>query len=257
MISEYFRPTSLDEVLSLLTEEAKNRKPLGGGTSLSRQQTDAFGVVDLQDAGLDQIELTNQEITVGAMARMEHLLAYPNIPVEIKRAIQIDSAENMRNMATLGGWLITSGGRSILTTVLLALDASLTWEPDSQEIRLGDWLPLRDQAPPGVLMTKVNWYSKAHVAFEYVARSPKDRPILVVAVAQWGSGRTRVALGGFGGVPIIAVDGPDSSGVDLASRDAYFEADDQWATAQYRREVAAKIALRCVQRLDHMKESEV
>jgi hypothetical protein len=89
-----------------------------------------------------------------------------------------------------------------------------------------------------------------------VARSPKDRPILIVAVTQWGSGRTRVALGGFGDAPIIAMDGPDSSGVDLASRDAYYEAEDQWATAQYRREVAAKIALRCLKHLEAAKESE-
>ena len=257
MIREYFRPTSLDEVLSLLTEEAKDRKPLGGGTNLSRQQGGTFGVVDLQEIGLDQIETTGRRITVGAMTRLEQLLAHPNVDLEIKRAVQIDAAENIRNMATLGGWLITSGGRSILTTILLALDATTTWEPGKKKIRLGDWLPLRDQAPSGILLTEVAWHTQSQVAFEYVARSPKDRPILVVAVAKWGSGRTRVALGGFGDAPILAMDGPDSSGADIASRDACFDADDQWATAQYRREVAAKLAIRCVGRLDGFNGSEV
>ncbi len=257
MIREYFRPTSLDEVLSLLTEEAKNRKPLGGGTNLSRQQAGDFSVVDLQYAGLDHITTTDQSIKFGAMNRLDNLLSHPNVDGEIKRGIKIDAAENIRNMATLGGWLITSDGRSILTTVLLALDATLTWEPENKKIPIGDWLPLRDQASPGVLMTDVTWYTQSHVAFEYVARSPKDRPILVVAVAQWGSGRTRVVLGGFGPAPIIAMDGPDSSGVDIASRDAVYETDDQWATAQYRREVAAKLALRCLERIDGSKENEV
>jgi CO/xanthine dehydrogenase FAD-binding subunit len=257
MIREYFRPTSLDEALVLLTEDEKDRKPLGGGTHLSRQPEGAFGVVDLQEVGLDRVATTNQKIIVGAMTRLEQLLATPEVNLEIKRAIQIDATENIRNMATLGGWLTTSGCRSILTTVLLALDASSTWEPAKQKIRLGDWLPLRDQAPPGVLMTEVGWAPKTHVVFEYVARSPKDRPILVVAVARWGSGRTRVALGGFGDAPILAMDGPDSSGVDVASRDAYFDADDQWASAQYRREVAAKLANRCVERLDGLRESEI
>lgn len=257
MISEYFRPTSLDEALSLLTEEGKNRKPLGGGTNLSRQQAGDFSVVDLQAVGLDQITTTDKGITLGAMTRLDTLLSHQNVNGEIKRGLKIDAAENIRNMATLGGWLITSDGRSILTTVLLALDATLTWEPQSDKIGLGDWLPLRDQESPGVLMTEVAWYAQSHVAFEYVARSPKDRPILVVAVAQWGSGRTRVVTGGFGPAPIVAMDGPDGSGVDIASRDAVYEADDQWATAQYRREVAGKLALRCLERINEFKENEV
>ena len=108
------------------------------------------------------------------------------------------SAENLRNMATLGGWLVSSDGRSILSTLLLALDTTLTWEPDKARVRLGNWLPVRDQESPGVLMTELEWWLRPHLVFEYAARSPKDRPILVVAAAQWGSGRTRIALGGYG-----------------------------------------------------------
>jgi CO/xanthine dehydrogenase FAD-binding subunit len=256
MIREYLRPTSVDEALLLLSEDGKERKPLGGGTSLSRQQAGNFGVVDLQDAGLDQIEVESQGITVGAMVRLERLMVHPDVHSEIKRAIQIDAGENIRNMATIGGWLVSSDGRSLFSTALLALDATLTWEPDQLTVRLGYWLPLRRQSPPGVLMTEVAWSTAPRIVFEYVARSPKDRPILIVAMAQWGSGRTRVALGGFGASPILAVDGPDSSGVDHACRDAFYEAEDQWATALYRREVAAKLALRCLQHLDAAKESE-
>lgn len=256
MIREYFRPASIEEALVLLTEEAKVRNPLGGGTSLSRQQTDTEGVVDLQDAGLDKIEYSGQMISAGAMVRLDSLLAHPAVDSELKRAIRIDAAEHIRNMATLGGWLVSSDGRSLLTTALLALDVTLTWEPEHQKVRLGDWLPVRKQASPGVLITEAAWQTGLQIAFEYVARAPKDRPLLIVAVTQWGSGRTRVALGGFGAAPIIAMDGPDSSGVDVASRDAYFEAEDQWASAQYRREVASKLALRCLQRLMVDKESE-
>jgi CO/xanthine dehydrogenase FAD-binding subunit len=106
------------------------------------------------------------------------------------------------------------------------------------------------------LLTDIAWQTSPQLVFEYVARSPKDRPILILAIAQWGSGRTRVALGGFGPAPIIDMDGMGADGVDLASRDACFEADDQWASAEYRREVAAKLALRCVARLQMIKGSE-
>lgn len=256
MISEYFRPASVEEALSLLTDKSKVRQPLGGGTSLSRQQSGVDGVVDLQDAGLDWIEKGTRGLRIGAMTQLEMLMTHPDVQSEVKRAIQLDASENIRNMATLGGWLFSSGGRSILTTVLLALDATLTWEPGSKQVRLGDWLPLRMQAPPGVLITEIAWLNGPQLTFDYVARAPKDQPILVVAVAQWGSGRTRVVLGGFGDAPIVAMDGADSSGADAASRDAYFEAEDQWATAAYRRAIAAKLAQRCVEHLNGNKESE-
>ncbi len=256
MISEYFRPASVDEALSLLIDKSKVRLPLGGGTSLSRRQSGVDGVVDLQDAGLDWIEKGARGLTIGAMTRLETLMAHPDVTSEVKRAIQLDASENIRNMATLGGWLFSSGGRSILTTVLLALDAALTWEPGSKQVRLGDWLPLREQDPPGMLITEIAWLSGPQLAFEYVARAPKDQPIVAVAVARWGSGRTRVALGGFGDAPIVALDGADSSGADAASRDAYFEAEDRWATAAYRRDIAARLALRCIERLNANKESE-
>lgn len=256
MINEYFRPASIDEALSLLTEDGKDRRPLGGGTSLSRNRTMTFGVVDLQGAGMDQIIDGEQELVVGALVRLDCLLAHPGVHPEVKRGIRIDASENIRNMATLGGWLVSSDGRSVLTTVLLALDSTLNWEPGNKQVRLGDWLPLRQQNSPGVLMKEAAWWLGSKLAFEYVARSPKDRPIVVVAVAQWGSGRTRVALGGYGAAPIVAMDGPVSSGAEIASQEAYFNAGDQWATAQYRREVAAKLTLRCLQRLDDVSESE-
>jgi len=256
MISEYFRPISLDEALTLLTEKAKVRKPLGGGTSLSRQQAKIDGVVDLQDVGLDQIEKNKRGITAGAMVRLDALLTHPDVHAEVQRAIKIDAAENIRNMATLGGWLVSSGGRSILTTVLLALDAGLSWEPGNLMVRMGDWLPLRGQTSPGVIITEVAWSTESELVFEYVARAPKDQPILILAMARWGSGRTRVALGGFGDAPIIAMDGLGNAGADAASREACFDAEDQWASAEYRREVAARLALRCVERLDASKESE-
>lgn len=256
MIKTYFRPKTLDAAVNLLRDATKHLKPLGGGTRISRQQAGEFGVVDLQDTGLDEVTSRGQRLAAGAAVRLDMLLDHPDVHPEIKRAIQIDISENLRNMATLGGWLMSSDGRSILSTVLLALDTTLTWEPGQERVRLGNWFPVRTEDPPGVLITELEWWLRPHLVFEYVARSPKDRPIIIVAAAQWGSGRTRIALGGYGDSAIIAMDGPEDSGVDVASRDAYFDADDQWATALYRREVASKLALRCLDRIDALKESE-
>jgi len=257
MIEKYFRPQNVEEALALLTDAQKDLTPLGGGTSVSRHQEAHHGVVDLQDTGLDQITVQGQRIKVGAMVRLNDLIGHKDIHPEIQRAIMIDASENIRNMATLGGWLVSSTGRSITSSVLLTLDTTLTWEPGNNKVRMGNWLPLREVDPPGILITEAKWWLRPHLAFEYVARSPKDKPILIVAVAQWGSGRTRVVLGGYGKMPIVAMDGTEDLGADVACRDAYSEASDEWATAQYRSDVAAKLALRCLERIDAIKESEV
>ncbi len=256
MINEYLRPASLGEAVALLSEENVIRKPLAGGTTISRQQGDQFGVVDLQNTGLDYIHAQGNILRVGATARLDQLLDQPDVHPEIKRAIKIDAGQNTLNMATLGGWLISSDGRSLLSTVLLALNLSMVWEPNSKEIQMGDWLPLRSKKQPGVLLKETLWSTRTKLSFNYIARSPKDRPTVIVAIGQWGSGRTRVALGGFGKSPIIAMDGPDSVGVDIACRDAYYEAGDQWASAEYRREVASTLAVRCLKQIEATKKSE-
>lgn len=257
MINKYFRPSSVEEALKLLMDEKLALKPLGGGTSISRNQEGQFGVVDLQAAGLNQIYEEGQTLHIGAMVRLNQLCDHQDIHPELKRAIKIDASENIRNMASLGGWLVSSDGRSITSTLLLALDADLTWQPGNKVFRIGDWLPLREVESPGVLITEVQWGLQPHLTFEYVARSPKDKPIVIVAAAQWGSGRTRIALGGYGKMPIIAVDGWGDDNVLFASKNAYAGADDQWASADYRHEVAGILARRCLERIDRIKESEV
>ena len=256
MIKDYVRPGSLTEAIDLLTDRDHPRKPLGGGTTLSRQQNADWGVVDLQKLSLDTIERRGQRLGVGAMVRLSDLVVHSDVYDEIKRAVQIDASANIRNAATLGGWIVSSDARSIFSTVLLALDTTLSWAPDQVRERMGNWLPVRGRENPGVLLTEAEWWMRPKLAFEYVARSPKDRPIVVVAVANWDSGRTRVALGGFGESPMIAMDGPEDRGADVASRDAFYDAGDVWATAVYRREVAPKLALRCLDRIDALRESE-
>ncbi|MFN2304672.1 MAG: hypothetical protein ACK2TV_13165, partial [Anaerolineales bacterium] len=124
-------------------------------------------------------------------------------------------------------------------------------------VQMGDWLPVREKKSPGLLMTEVDWNLELELTFESVARTPQDQPLVIVAVAQWRSGRTRVALGGYGSDAIIAMDGPDDNGAHLACKDAYYDAGDQWATAEYRRDVAAQLASRCIEKLRAIKESEV
>jgi CO/xanthine dehydrogenase FAD-binding subunit len=99
------------------------------------------------------------------------------------------------------------------------------------------------------LITQVAIPANARLAYEYVARTPADRPVVCVAAAQWPSGRTRLAVGGFGPAPRLALDGTESEGAGQAARSACSQAQDAWASAEYRQEVAQVLAERCVSSL--------
>jgi CO/xanthine dehydrogenase FAD-binding subunit len=135
---------------------------------------------------------------------------------------------------------------------MLALDASIeihTHNEKPKKMKLGDWLPFRGDITRGKLITLVSFELNEYFSYEYIARSPADLPIVCAAVAKWNSGRTRLALGGWGTSPILAFDGPNSDGIEVASKDAYSEAEDEWASAEYRREMARILSIRCLNRI--------
>jgi CO/xanthine dehydrogenase FAD-binding subunit len=111
---------------------------------------------------------------------------------------------------------------------------------------LGDFLPLR----PRGLITSITVPTNVKLAFDYVARTPADKPIVCVALARWNSGRTRLAVGGYRKSPMLAMDGTEAEGVEAAAKNAFHEATDEWASAEYRMDVAATLAKRCLERLD-------
>ncbi len=137
---------------------------------------------------------------------------------------------------------------------MLALDARLLWEPGDADVGLGDWLLMRGmkdspRQKKGSLIVSVRISTSPGLAFETIGRTPEDRPLVCLAAALWPSGRTRVALGGFGAAPILALDGPEPGGVEAACRDAYSQTGDAWASAEYRAEMAAILASRALAQL--------
>ena len=240
MITNYYRPQTLDEALTLLSRP--NTVPLGGGTLLSHPKTDSVEVVDLQSLGLNSLKKTGNNLEIGATATLQQLLEDANCPDALKSALKLEAPLNIRNAATVAGTIVVCDGRSTFVTSLLALDAKLTiLNPQSSIYNLGDFLPLR----PRGLITSITIPLNIKFAFDYVSRTPADKPIVCVALAQWTSGRTRLAVGGYGKSPRLAMDGTESEGIESAARNAFHESKDEWASAEYRMDVAATLAKRC------------
>ena len=260
MITAYHRPQTLDEALTLLAQP--NTLPLGGGTLLAHGTVDSVQAVDLQLLGLNSVTKKGNELEIGATLTLQALLESEYCPSALKAALKLEAPLNIRNSATVAGTLVTCDGRSTFASVLLALDSRLEIRDSINQSRvtnLGDFLPLR----PRGLITSITIPTHVKLAFEYIARTPADKPIVCAALAQWNSGRTRLALGGYGKSPMLGMDGSESDGtsssdldkhallrsVQTAARNAFHEATDEWASARYRMDVAATLATRCLNQL--------
>jgi CO/xanthine dehydrogenase FAD-binding subunit len=244
MITAYHRPQTLDEALKLLAQP--NTLPLGGGTLLSHSQADSVQVVDLQALGLNSIKKNGNNLEIGATATLQQLLEDEACPAALKSALKLEAPLNLRNAGTAAGTIVTCDGRSTFVTVLLALDAKIELRYsnlESRTLNIGDFLPLR----PRGLITSITIPLNVKIAFESVARTPADKPIVCVVLAGWPSGRTRLAVGGYGKAPMLAMDGTEAEGVEAAARNAFHEANDEWASAEYRMDVAATLAKRCLE----------
>ena len=253
MITQYYRPQTLEEALQLLS--IADAYPLGGGTLLTQPGEESFSVVDLQCLGLDTLSKSGDRLVIGATTTLQTLLESSYTPGALKTALLLETPLNLRTMGTVAGTLVTCDGRSPFAVVMLALNAKMTFAPGDENITLGNYLPLRVETDgvrpihrvgPGKLITKIEIPLNVKLAFESVARSPADKPIVCAALARWPSDRTRLALGGVGKSPSLALDGTEPNDLEAAARNAFAEASDEWASKEYRSEIAGVLAKRCL-----------
>lgn len=261
MIVEYHRPTTLEEALELLSRVQPETLPLAGGSMITQPTSRRFAVVDLQSLGLNTCEGRGKYLHFGATLTLQGILSScqksgkNTLPAALRKATELEASYNLRQVASVAGTLVAADGRSPFTTAMLALDAMLTILPGDEQVSLGNLLPFRGEGLRGRLIRGIRIPLNASLAYEYVARSPADRPIVCAALAAWPSGRVRLALGGYGSAPSLVFDGMDVSGLELAAQSACSQAEDAWASAEYRQETAGVLARRCLQALSQKTNS--
>lgn len=230
----YHRPQTIDEAIALLQEGV----PLAGGTSLVPRRGQLEAVIDLQDLSLDGVSEQEGRLRLGAATPLQTLLqaTEERLPA-LARACRLESALNLRHQATVAGTIHGAGGRSPLLCALLALNPTVRFEPAGEEEPLSQVLEARTEHPQR-LATWVQLELPSQMAFESVARSPMDRPLVAAAAVRY-SGQVdtcSVALGGFGVRPLMLEIAPDSGSEVVASQAAerYAAANDAWASGEYR-----------------------
>jgi len=204
----YYRPTNLEETLNLLAQP--DVYPLAGGTQLlaGDDKTAVTGVVDLQDLGLNQIQVKNDILHIGATATLTTVhdflgteLAAADLTPFLQQAIKKAGANTYRNAATLGGIIASRLPDSELLAALLVLDAQLSLRtPDTAVISLTDYLSA-DEAPHGLITDILFTIAPGAGSSERVARTPADTPIVSITCWQPSGDTPRLAATGIGPRP--------------------------------------------------------
>jgi probable selenate reductase FAD-binding subunit len=216
-INEYHRPQTLDDALALLQRD-QTTIPLAGGTTLvPLRAPDVQAVVDLQALGLDELSVEGFHMRIGAMVSLQRLVESPEVGEFLAGAAHLEGPLTYRNAATLGGTIATGDPLSQVLIALLALDAEVYLRlPDPATVSLDRILDAPRKFLNGGLITGITALSPAGapgVAMARVARTPRDKPIVAVAVRVTRKGElcggVRVALAGVADRPIRAYEAED------------------------------------------------
>jgi carbon-monoxide dehydrogenase medium subunit len=212
---EIQRPTTLAEAVCLLRRPNVKTAILAGGTTLVPQaRRDVQSLVDLRDLKLAYIKHEGNTLRIGAATTLQDIVESSDVLPALAQAARDSAPINVRNVATMGGVVASAGFGSPLPVALLALDAVLViYSPEARQSPIAAFLAYREKLlRDGALITEVGiplTTPRARIAFEKVARTPGDAPI-VCAVAKLRLAATegsvardvRVAVGGVGPIPV-------------------------------------------------------
>ena len=262
-IREYVRPATLEEAWTL--NQKRTSRVLGGMLWLKMQHAAVGTAIDLSGLGLDTVEETPEEFTIGAVVSLRALEtnaaldAYTNGAV--REALRHIVGVQFRNTATLGGSVYGRFGFSDVLTLLLAMNASV-------ELYKGGIVPLAQFAEMPFdrdILVRVH-IPKESAAFFYqsVRNSQTDIPVLTCAAARLETGDYRIAIGAR---PLRAVRfelpaEPALAAEQLAAQFAesvkaqIVTGSNMRGSAEYRRHLAGVLTKRAVLELEQRKMQE-
>ncbi len=275
-VKEYQRVETIEEALVLLRRKQPATAIVSGGASLVGDAPDSVEVVvDITALGLDQITLDCERnvLILGAAVTHQMLVEgagdLPDTPLFdiLRTTAHAMSGLNIRNRATLAGAIVTADSASPLVTALLACDAEITLHTDeARALPLSGFLAYRERImSEGALISDIRLpiaSADLRFAYERVARTPRDYPIVCVvvrcAVKDGILGSVKIAVGGVAATPIRLTGlefGLEKKSLadflerELAPAIAALNPPGDWlGSTEYRREMAGVLTRRAILR---------
>ena len=192
-IQKYVRAQSLEEAWQL-NQRGRNR--IVGGMLWLRLGRGSVGTaIDLSGLGLDKIEETETEFSIGSMATLRQLEQHQGLNVyscgAVKNAVKDIVGVQFRNMATIGGSIWGRFGFSDVLTVFLAMDCYV-------ELYKGGTVPLEQFAgmkkDNDILVRLIVKKTPGKVVYTAMRNQRTDFPVLTCALSNIG-GETKAVIG--------------------------------------------------------------
>ena len=203
-IQKYVRAQSLEEAYQL-NQNTRNRV-IGGMLWVKMGNGSVNTAIDLCDLGLNRIEETETEFSIGASVTLRQIEMHEGLNAyacgAVKRAVKDIVGVQFRNMATVGGSLWGRFGFSDVLTVFLAMDSYV-------ELYKGGVVPLCQFAQMGyerdILVRLIVKKTPGRFAYQAMRIQRTDFPVLACAVSEL-SGEYRAVIGARPGRAMVVRD---------------------------------------------------
>ena len=192
-IQKYVQAQSLEEAWQL-NQRGRNR--IVGGMLWLRLSRGGVGTaIDLSGLGLDKIEETETEFSIGAMATLRQLEQHEGLNAytggAVKNALKDIVGVQFRNMATIGGSIWGRFGFSDVLTVFLAMDCCV-------ELYKGGIVPLEQFAnmkkDNDILVRLIVKKTPGKMVYTAMRNQRTDFPVLTCALSSIG-GQPKAVIG--------------------------------------------------------------
>lgn len=273
----YHRPESVEDALGLLAAIGDEAKILGGGQSLvpmlNLRLARPEALVDINEIGLDSIDVENDIVRLGTLVRHQTLEHDPIIAAEaplLAVAAPLIGHPPIRVRGTLGGSIAHADAAAELPAVIVALDAVIHVRSASASRRItaseffhGPFMTALDDDEM-IVGIDVPRHGTYRCAYEEFAIRAGDFALVgaTVAIKLGGDGTVddaRIALSGAGSVPVRAGEAEqallgtrlDPSSIAAAGAEAAAAASpssDIHGAEQYRRHLADVLTQRAIAR---------
>ncbi len=255
-IKNYVRAESLEEAYEL--NQKKSSRVIGGMLWMRLSNFNIQTAIDLSGLGLDTIEESPEEFSIGAMVTLRQLEEHQGLGAYTQGALG-ESLRHIvgvqfRNLATVGGSIWGRFGFSDVLTMFLALD---TWV----ELYQGGLMPLEEfaqrRADRDILVRLILKKRPARCCYVSHRNTRTDFPVLAVS-AVCLEGQYQVAVGARPGRAVLLRDqekileGGAAQGAEDFGRyaaDRIPVGSNMRAQAEYRRHLCRVLTERAVREL--------